>query len=63
MQLDALAQSRRHSHAFSDGNPMAEQNTRRAMALTVVMMVVEIAGGLWFNSMAVLADGWPMAGI
>ncbi|TDB29540.1 cation transporter [Stenotrophomonas sp. ATCM1_4] len=61
MNLETLAQSRRHSHAFSDGNPMAEKNTRRAMALTVVMMVVEIAGGWWFNSMAVLADGWHMS--
>ena len=61
MQLDAFAQSRRHGHAFSDGNPMAEQNTRRAMALTVLMMVVEIAGGWWFNSMALLADGWHMS--
>jgi cation diffusion facilitator family transporter len=25
------------------------------------MMVVEIAGGWWFNSMAVLADGWHMS--
>ena len=61
MQLDALAQSRRHSHAFSEGNPMAEKNTRRAMVLTIVMMVIEIAGGWWFNSMAVLADGWHMS--
>ncbi|WP_313401428.1 CDF family Co(II)/Ni(II) efflux transporter DmeF [Stenotrophomonas sp.] len=61
MQLDALAHSRRHGHAFSEGNPMAEKNTRRAMALTLVMMVVEIAGGWWFNSMAVLADGWHMS--
>lgn len=61
MQLDALAQSRRHSHAFSEGNPMAEKNTRRAMVLTIVMMVIEIVGGWWFNSMAVLADGWHMS--
>ena len=25
------------------------------------MMVIEIAGGWWFNSMAVLADGWHMS--
>jgi len=61
MNLEALARSRQHSHAFSEGNPMAEKNTRRAMALTLVMMVVEIAGGWWFNSMAVLADGWHMS--
>jgi cation diffusion facilitator family transporter len=31
------------------------------MWLTFVMMIVEIAGGWWFNSMAVLADGWHMS--
>lgn len=61
MNLDAFADSRRHSHAFDEGNPMAERNTRRAMWLTLAMMVVEIAGGWWFNSMAVLADGWHMS--
>lgn len=31
------------------------------MWLTLAMMVVEIAGGMGFNSMAVLADGWHMS--
>jgi len=61
MNIETLARSRRHSHAFSDGNPLAERNARRALVLTVSMMVVEIAGGWWFNSMAVLADGWHMS--
>jgi len=61
MNIDAIAESRRHSHAFDEGNPLAERNTRRAMWLTIAMMVVEIAGGWWFNSMAVLADGWHMS--
>lgn len=43
------------------GNPLAERNVRRAMWLTAGMMVIEIAGGWWFNSMAVLADGWHMS--
>ncbi len=46
---------------FDAGNPLAEANIRRALWLTAVMMVVEIAGGWWFNSMAVLADGWHMS--
>jgi cation diffusion facilitator family transporter len=46
---------------FDAGNPLAERGIRRAMWLTAVMMVVEIAGGWWFNSMAVLADGWHMS--
>jgi cation diffusion facilitator family transporter len=52
-----------HCHAprFDSGNPLAEGSIRRAFWLTAVMMVVEIAGGWWFNSMAVLADGWHMS--
>ncbi|HYG07952.1 MAG TPA: CDF family Co(II)/Ni(II) efflux transporter DmeF [Stenotrophomonas sp.] len=61
MDLAAAAAARRHSHAFDQGNPLAERNTRRAMVLTLIMMVVEITGGWWFNSMAVLADGWHMS--
>ncbi|WP_349919567.1 CDF family Co(II)/Ni(II) efflux transporter DmeF [Aeromonas veronii] len=43
------------------GNPLAEQKTRWAVLLTVVMMVAEIGGGWIFNSMALLADGWHMS--
>jgi len=46
---------------FDAGNPLAERGIRRALWLTAAMMVVEIAGGWWFNSMAVLADGWHMS--
>jgi cation diffusion facilitator family transporter len=46
---------------FDTGNPLAEANIRRAFWLTTAMMVIEIAGGWWFNSMAVLADGWHMS--
>lgn len=49
------------SPRFDEGNPLAESRVRRAMWLTFVMMVIEIAGGWWFNSMAVLADGWHMS--
>ncbi len=38
----------------------AERATRRVIGLTVVTMVAEIAAGEWFNSMALLADGWHM---
>lgn len=61
MSLTATADARRHSHRFDDGNPLAERRTRQALYLTAVMMVVEIIGGWWFNSMAVLADGWHMS--
>jgi len=49
------------SPRFDAGNPLAEANIRRALWLTAAMMVVEIVGGWWFNSMAVLADGWHMS--
>ncbi|CAI0977168.1 CDF family Co(II)/Ni(II) efflux transporter DmeF [Serratia quinivorans] len=52
---------REHSHVFDDGNPLAERNTRWAVILTASMMVIEIAGGWMFNSMALLADGWHMS--
>ncbi|MDQ8020694.1 MAG: CDF family Co(II)/Ni(II) efflux transporter DmeF [Moraxellaceae bacterium] len=45
---------------FDQGNPLAERNTRRAVLLTAVMMVAEIAGGWYYGSMALLADGWHM---
>ncbi|MFR0693644.1 CDF family Co(II)/Ni(II) efflux transporter DmeF [Enterobacterales bacterium AE_CKDN230030158-1A_HGKHYDSX7] len=61
MQHAAHPQDGRHDHQFHEGNPLAERNTLRAALLTVVMMVVEIAGGWVFNSMALLADGWHMS--
>ena len=48
-------------HVFDQGNPTAERNTRWAVLLTVVVMVAEIIGGVLFNSMALLADGWHMS--
>jgi cation diffusion facilitator family transporter len=46
---------------INEGNPLAERKTRWAVLLTVIMMVAEIGGGWWFNSMALLADGWHMS--
>jgi cation diffusion facilitator family transporter len=53
--------SLKHSHRFDEGNPLAEKNTLRVAVLTAVMMVIEIAGGWYYNSMALLADGWHMS--
>lgn len=50
-----------HSHRFDTGNPLAERNTLRVVVLTSVMMVAEIVAGWWYNSMALLADGWHMS--
>lgn len=50
----------RHNHRFHRVDRGSERSTRRVMWLTVGMMVVEIAGGMVFGSMALLADGWHM---
>jgi cation diffusion facilitator family transporter len=50
-----------HDHVFDQTNPLAERSTRLVMWITAAMMVVEIAAGWWYNSMALLADGWHMS--
>ena len=50
-----------HTHVFEASSHAAERGTRAVMWITAVMMVVEIAAGWWFNSMALLADGWHMS--
>ncbi|WP_434154255.1 CDF family Co(II)/Ni(II) efflux transporter DmeF [Pseudomonas sp. JZ134] len=61
MSRSSLEHSCSHPHVFNEGNPLAEKNTRRAVIFTAIMMVIEIAGGWAFNSMALLADGWHMS--
>ena len=51
----------RHHHHFHHGNEVAERGTRAVMWITAATMLVEIAAGWWFNSMALLADGWHMS--
>ncbi|HEY3432441.1 MAG TPA: CDF family Co(II)/Ni(II) efflux transporter DmeF [Rhodocyclaceae bacterium] len=50
-----------HEHIFSADTTAAERSTRLVMIITLAMMVVEIAAGWWYNSMALLADGWHMS--
>ena len=51
-----------HSHTFGqDRKQQAEQKTRVVVGMTLTMMVVEIAAGIIFGSMALLADGLHMA--
>jgi len=50
-----------HSHVFDSGNQAGERGTRLVMVITALMMGVEIIAGWWFNSMALLADGWHMS--
>jgi cation diffusion facilitator family transporter len=56
-ELDRLS----HNHVFDTGNKAAERGSRIVMWITAAMMVVEIVAGWWFNSMALLADGWHMS--
>jgi len=51
-----------HPHSFLGArHERHERRTWFVVALTAVMMVAEIAGGAWFGSMALFADGWHMS--
>lgn len=50
-----------HVHVYGSGNPAAERGTRIVMWITAATMLAEISAGWWFNSMALLADGWHMS--
>ncbi len=50
-----------HSHDYAFDSSVAERRTRVVIGITATMMVVEIAAGIAFNSMALLADGWHMS--
>ncbi|MBI4996504.1 MAG: cation transporter, partial [Rhodocyclales bacterium] len=50
-----------HDHVFDVGSHAAERGTRLVMWITAATMVVEIVAGWWYNSMALLADGWHMS--
>jgi len=51
----------KHSHDFTDDTSSAEKRTHKVIALTAFMMIVEIAAGTLYHSMALLADGWHMS--
>src|SRR5438046_4507956 len=51
----------RHTHNFVPDFSGAERRTRIVIAITAVMMVLEITVGLISHSMALLADGWHMS--
>ena len=46
---------------LDQADPLAERRTRWVVVLTAITMVVEIIGGWWYGSMALLADGWHMS--
>ncbi len=62
MSLDSQIDELAHDHVFLGARH--DENARRTLwvvVLTAAMMVAEIAAGLMFNSMALLADGFHMA--
>jgi len=50
----------KHEHDFSAINKKGERRTKQVLVLTFLTMIVEIAAGTVFGSMALLADGWHM---
>lgn len=50
-----------HEHVFDSVSHAAERGTRAVMWITAGMMAIEIIAGWWYNSMALLADGWHMS--
>src|SRR5580704_7613229 len=51
----------RHSHNFVQDFTKGEHRTHIVIAITGVMMVVEITAGILSHSMALLAAGWHMS--
>ena len=52
----------RHSHVFlGEAHDRNERKTWAVIAICAVMMVAEIVGGLWFGSVALIADGLHMS--
>jgi cation diffusion facilitator family transporter len=50
-----------HRHSFgTEARTRGERRTLWVVGLTLTMMAVEIAAGIGFGSMALLADGWHM---
>ncbi|MGA2488459.1 MAG: cation diffusion facilitator family transporter, partial [Roseiarcus sp.] len=51
-----------HAHVFlGAAHAQSERNVWAVIALTGAMMVVEIAGGAMFGSIALIADGFHMS--
>lgn len=49
-----------HEHDFAHINHRGERRTKMVLLLTFATMLVEIAAGILYSSMALLADGWHM---
>ncbi|RAZ55099.1 cation diffusion facilitator family transporter [Campylobacter hyointestinalis] len=61
MILNDIQKQCAYEHNFHSSNNIAKKNTLYATIFTAVMMIAEIIGGIYFGSMALLADGWHMS--
>lgn len=51
----------RHSHAFADDDmARRERALTQVTAITLAVMLIELAAGAWTGSLALTADGWHM---
>jgi cation diffusion facilitator family transporter len=50
----------KHEHNFAGDTSSAERRTRMVIVVAATMMILEIIAGYYFNSMALIADGWHM---
>lgn len=58
--LDSNPELSCHLHRQTERHNKAEKKTSFVLFLTAVTMVAEIAAGIFYGSMALLADGWHM---
>jgi cation diffusion facilitator family transporter len=49
-----------HRHDWAADRSASARRTHAVIAITLLTMVAEIAAGWWWQSMALLADGWHM---
>jgi cation diffusion facilitator family transporter len=49
-----------HNHNYTVINKKGERRTKQVLVLTFLTMSLEIAAGILFGSMSLLADGWHM---
>lgn len=50
----------RHDHEFTIHNRQGERRTGQILVITAITMLLELAAGAAYGSMALLADGWHM---
>ncbi|MEC8875005.1 MAG: CDF family Co(II)/Ni(II) efflux transporter DmeF [Candidatus Thermoplasmatota archaeon] len=55
-----MSSTHSHHHHPHDDDEDSERKTRLVVAITLVMMTIEVSAGIFTKSMALLADGWHM---